>query len=212
MIIDPVTKLLSELVYTLEQMDYPTPAELARALGLKVVSGPVAAINLRPPPTIHLPDYLTGYRRANTLAHEIGHAMMEWRGIDAELLAYYAPECAYANLEALGNHIAGIIMMPPPLHSKMLRRFGFTPNGIFSLARAVGAPLPLAMDRVIYDSDSYKRAALLFQKGTLIEYATTTWLEVELYDYIADPADRFPGIQLLTLGDDEKFVLGTWGE
>ncbi|MFC6591706.1 ImmA/IrrE family metallo-endopeptidase [Deinococcus lacus] len=196
---DPVVKLLEDVQQMLEAMNWPTPYEVARALDLRVISGPVPAINLEPPPTIHLPTTLVGFKRAHTLAHEIAHVMLDWREIDDELLAYYAPECAYSNLEALANHIAGLICFPQPFLDETLGRFGFSPEALLFMAQAKDAPLPLAMDRVVYASDDGNRAALLFKKGYLIDFSATLWLEAERYDFVDEPLKRFPGIQLQPL-------------
>lgn len=208
--LDPITEMLSDVMTMLEKMNYPTPLQLARALGFHVTSGPVASINLEPPPTIHMPISLTGFKRAHTLAHEIAHGLFSWRGIDDELLAYHAPECAYSNLEGLANYVAGVITMPPPVFNRIIRRYGFSPQSMIQLAVETGAPLPLAMDRVIFESDSYLRAALLFKQGLLVNFASTIWLEAELYDSIPDPAEKFPGIVLEQIA--EHVVLGTWGD
>ncbi|WP_019585273.1 ImmA/IrrE family metallo-endopeptidase [Deinococcus apachensis] len=207
---DPVSQLFDDLHFMLERMGWPTPMELARALDIKVTDGPVPSINLDPPPTIQLPVSLRGFRRRHTLAHEIAHALMNWREIDAELLMYYAPECAHSNLEALANHIAGLIAIPPPIFQKAMQRYGFSPTTMTYLARVTGAPLEIAMDRVIYESDSYRRAAMLFKRNMLIDFASTIWLEADLFDVIPDPRERFPGIVLQTM--DEGVLLGTWGE
>lgn len=211
MIKDPVVTLLSDVASMLEQMNYPSPYVLARALDLRVVSGPVAAINMEPPPTIHLPDYMRGFWRQHTLAHEIAHALLQWRGIDAELLAYYAPECATNNLEALANHIAGLICFPEPFYQQTMKRFGFAPEAMLFMSRSLGAPLGAAMARTVYESDSYNRAALLFKRGYVAQYASTFWIEIQPYDYINDPTQRFPGIQLTPLDGLPGHVLGTWG-
>jgi len=210
MILDPVTNLLSDVVFMLEKMNWPSPREVARALDIAVASGPVAAVNFGPPPIIHVPDHLTGYRREFTIGHEIGHTLTKWRGIDDELLAYYAPECAYSNLEGLCNHIAGLIMVPQPSHDKALRRFGFTPRAMMHLVHEHGVSVPMAMDRVIYDTDSYYRAAVLFKKGHVHDWASTTWIEIEHMQHIPDPQEKFSGMELLPL--EGPFVLGTWGE
>lgn len=207
--IDPIAKLFDDVQYMLEQMNYPEPHELARALDLRVIGGPVAAINLEPPPTIHIPDYLRGFKRSHTLAHEIAHALMRWREIDDELLAYYAPECACANLEALANHVAGLICFPEPFYKASVKRYGFTPDLMIHMARSTGAPIPLAMDRAIYESDSYNRAALLFQGKYLARYSSTVWLDVSLWDRIPDPKKQFPDIVLKRL--EPGVILGTWG-
>lgn len=210
MIKDPVPTLLSDVAVMLEEMDYPLPHVIARALDLRVVSGPVAAINLEPPPTIHLPDYMKGFWRQHTLAHEIAHALLKWRGIDAELLAYYAPECAYSNIEALANHIAGLICFPKPFYDSTMKRFGFAPEAMIFMSRSLGAPLETAMSRAVYESESYNRAALLFRRGYVHSYASTFWIEVQSYDYIEDPTYRFPGILLTPLDGMPGHVLGTW--
>lgn len=208
---DPVVTLLADVHSMLEQMNWPTPAFLARALGLTVLSGPVAAINLEPPPTIHLPDHMQGFWRAHTLAHEIAHALLRWRDIDDELLAYYAPECAYSNLEALANHIAGLICFPQPFYQAALRRFDFSPDAMIFMAQSLDAPIQAAMARTVYESESYNRAALLFKRGYVCAYASTFWLEVQSWDYVPDPAARFPGITLRPLSGQAGVVLGTWG-
>lgn len=211
MIADPITSMLSDLQMTLEQMDWPTPQVLARALDLNVISGPVAAINLEPPPTIHLPDHINGFWRSHVLAHEIAHALLKWRGIDDQLLAYYAPECAYSNLEALANYIAGLICFPQPFFEKTMRRFGFGPQALVFMADSMGAPLKLAMERVVYESDSYNRAAMVFKRGYLYQYTTTIWLDTDPYTYVPIPEARFPGIHLAALDGQPGMVLGTWG-
>lgn len=150
MILDPVTNLLSDVVFMLEKMDWPPAREVARSLDFEVASALVAAVNFGPPPIIHIPDHLTGYRREFT----IGHTLTKWRGIDDDLLAYYAPECAYSDLEGLCNHIACLILVQSS-HDQALMH----------LVHEYGISAPMSIDRVIYDSDSYYRAALLFKKG-----------------------------------------------
>lgn len=207
---DPITTLLDDVHVMLEKMDWPTPMQIAQALDLLVADGPVASINLEPPPTIYLPTHLNGFRRAHTLAHEVAHALLKWREIDDELLAYYAEECAHSNLEALANHIAGIITIPPPVLKAAVKRYGFSPQTMIELAQQTGAPMWVSMDRVIFETDTYLRAALLFKHELLYDFASTIWLEAERYDVIRDPAERFPGIVLQPLSSG--LVLGTWGE
>lgn len=209
MIKDPIATMISDVKLMLEEMDYPPPYVVARELDIPVFSGPIAAFTFGPPPSISLPDNLRGFYRSYTLAHEIAHALMQWRGIDAELLAYYAPECAHSNQEALANHVAGLMCVPKPFFDSTLKRNGFSPTAMIHLSQSLGAPLETVMARTVYEDESYHRAALFFKRGYVHSFASTFWLEVQYYDYIAEPKKRFPGILLKPLPSMPGHVLGT---
>lgn len=199
--------------------DYDTDFwSLTQRMRIPVIEGTYNSAVYLPEPLITLhPDHFHG-EWTFTRFHELAHTVLRDSGIEAQLRADAEyPEQFRCWMEAYCNFGAAQFQMPNPLLERVLRRHGYSPRAVLTLAQVAGVDLFDAMNRFTHGGleSGARRATLLFQ-GSYVRRAVTTvpWFPHQDGDRLPEPNISIPGIQLLRL--PERFgrgrVLGVWGK
>ena len=211
---DPAQHLISEVEATLARLNHPTPARLARDLGIRLIYDSVAGSHGGPPSVVTLPLGLPVSLERQMLAHEIGHVFMQRAGLERELRAQWdavGPETFRMHNETIARHLAGLILIPTPLRLRAERRYGVTPTAALQLVRATGVELRDVLDRLVYIDPDACRGAFVTCGKILTQLKTNNvWVDKSQYDRVHEIAELMPGAALRSIAPQQVLGLGSW--
>lgn len=169
-----------------------SPAQFARALGIKLIPSDEDSANAGPPAFVTYNERLGLSPQRFSLWHEMAHVVMGWHGIDAEF-DHWADEMEGAVArEQAANLLAGVFMVPRNIVREALRKYGATPAAIQHLQFKSGMSEGVCIRRYLHNDLEGSRAVAVFVGSQVVDVAALNF-RVPLKRYARMPE---PGLVL----------------
>lgn len=186
-----------------------SPEEFAARLGVRVIIGRENFATDGPPAIISQTPDSYAPRQRFTIFHELAHVLVQRSGLEADVMAEVDPEDAEVHLEAVINHITGVLLIPDSLIRHYVTRYGFTPEALFHIRIEAGASLAATIRRgATWEPERQATIFVATERYILDVASCDPWNRIRRYDRIPDARAAFPQADLLSLVSLKARTLG----